>query len=71
MTAILVPHLAEDALRQSAIPAIRRLTLNEDETEVVLQGVVSSYYMKQLAQEAVLPVLGQRKLRNLIAVVKE
>ena len=38
---------------------------------VVINGRVSSYYLKQLAQEAVMPVLGGRELRNRVAVVRE
>jgi hypothetical protein len=57
------------ALRHSRIPALRRLDVEETATTVVLTGTVPSYYLKQLAQEAVMPTLGGRKLHNRVAVV--
>jgi hypothetical protein len=60
---------ATQALRQSPIHALRKLTLEENETAVVIDGHVSSYYLKQLAQETVLPVLDGRELVNRVAVV--
>ena len=59
------------ALRRSAIPALRKLSLEETDAVVVISGRVSSYYLKQLAQEAVMPVLGGRELRNRVAVVRD
>jgi hypothetical protein len=56
-------------LRQSRIPALRRLDARETEQELVLTGSVASYYHKQLAQECVMPVLGPRQLRNHVKVV--
>ena len=58
------------ALRQSPIPALRRLALEESETAVVIQGNVPSYYLKQLAQEAVMPALAGRALLNRVQVVR-
>ena len=51
-------------LQQSRIPALRRLDALETAGELVLTGSVASYYLKQLAQECVMPVLGVRQLRN-------
>jgi hypothetical protein len=59
------------ALRQSPIPAVRKLSLEETDGMVVLLGKVSSYYQKQLAQEALMPVLGGRQLLNRVVVVRE
>jgi len=59
------------ALRHSPIPALRKLSLDESEIAVTIQGNVSSYYLKQLAQETLMPVLGDRELRNRVAVVRE
>lgn len=67
--ASLLPVRAEHALRQSPIPALRRLRLEENEKAVVITGAVSSYYHKQLAQEAVMPFLGQRVLQNRVSVL--
>jgi hypothetical protein len=58
-------------IRQSPIPALRRLSVNEDETTVILQGTVSSYYLKQLAQEMIKPMLAGRQLVNSVAVIVE
>jgi hypothetical protein len=62
------PHSAADAFRDCSLPFLRHLQVTETDLEVVLSGQVGSYYYKQLAQEAVMPALGQRQLRNLIIV---
>jgi hypothetical protein len=59
------------ALRGSALPALRKLSLQETEAVVVINGRVSSYYLKQLAQEAIMPALDGRELQNQVAVVRE
>jgi hypothetical protein len=62
---------ATQALRQSPIPALRQLALEETDLVVVIQGRVSSYYLKQLAQETILPVLQGRQLLNRVLVVRQ
>ncbi len=69
-TLSLLQPQARQALRQSPIPALRRLHVEETDQEVVLLGSVASYYLKQLAQETVMPVLGSRELRNRVLVVR-
>jgi len=59
------------ALRHSPIPALRKLSLEESEIAVTIQGKVSSYYLKQLAQETILPLLDGRALSNRVQVVAE
>jgi hypothetical protein len=59
------------ALRRSPIPALRKLSLEETENAVTIQGRVSSYYLKQLAQETILPLLEGRALHNRVQVVTE
>ncbi len=59
------------ALRHSPIPALRKLSLDESEIAVTIQGKVSSYYLKQLAQETILPLLDGRALSNRVQVVAE
>ena len=59
------------ALLQSPIQALRNLSVEETDSAVVISGRVSSYYLKQLAQETVMPVLDQRALLNRVAVVRE
>jgi len=62
---------AIQVLRQSPILALRHLTLEETETAVIIRGHVPSYYLKQLAQEALRPVLADRQLVNEVHVVRE
>jgi hypothetical protein len=61
---------ATQALRQSPIPALRRLSITESDSRVVISGSVSSFYLKQLAQETVMAVLDQRELVNQVAVAR-
>jgi osmotically-inducible protein OsmY len=56
------------ALRQSSHPVLRTLAVEETESTVVLSGRVTSYYLKQLAQETVMPVSGTRTLVNRVLV---
>lgn len=60
----------ELALNQSGVPALRLVTVVEQEDVVILMGRLPSYYLKQLAQEAVIPHLGQRVLDNRITVIQ-
>jgi hypothetical protein len=59
------------ALRQSPIPALRKLMIEETDDAVVICGHVNSYYLKQLAQEALMPHLGGRALLNRVRVVSD
>lgn len=70
-TSILEQSRAATALRHSPIPALRKLSLDETAAAVVISGNVPSYYMKQLAQEAVIPLLAGRELHNRVAVVRQ
>lgn len=70
LTPPLSPSRATLALRLSPIPALRRLSLEEDDAVVVIEGNVASYYLKQLAQETVMPLLAGRTLQNRVAVVR-
>jgi hypothetical protein len=66
-----IPHLtANQVLRVNPIPALRKLQVEESEFEVVIDGAVTSYYLKQLAQEALMPILGERELVNRVTVVR-
>jgi hypothetical protein len=58
-------------ISQSPIPALRRLSVNESDSTVVLQGTVGSYYLKQLAQELVKPLLDGKQLINSVAVSRK
>ena len=57
-----------DVLAISPLPHLRRLVVTMSESEVVITGQVPSYYLKQLAQEAVRSTLGGRRLRNRVVV---
>jgi hypothetical protein len=58
------------ALRSSPIPAIRHLNVEESPNEITIRGEVRSYYLKQLAQETLMPVLNHRELHNYVLVVR-
>ena len=58
------------ALKCSPLPALRKLAVQETETMIVINGSVSSYYLKQLAQETVMPILAGRRLQNNVTVVR-
>lgn len=60
--------LLTEALSHAGVPALRLVTIVEEEDMVILTGRLPSYYLKQLAQEAVIPHLGQRLLANRITV---
>lgn len=66
----LAPPSADQVLQRSPIPALRNLRVDETDGAVILFGFVSSYYLKQLAQETLMPVLGMRELRNQVQVIK-
>lgn len=70
-TSTLEQSLLALALRRSPIPALRKLTLTEDESSITICGQVTSYYLKQLAQETILPLLDGRRLFNRVHVVTE
>jgi hypothetical protein len=69
-TPLLAPSRTAAALRHSPIPALRRLVVEETENTVMIVGSVPSYYLKQLAQETLMPVLEGRELLNRVAVVR-
>ena len=59
-----------EAMRGSPIPALRLVRVEETTTTVVLSGRVGSYYLKQLAQETVLPLCRERQVVNRVEVVR-
>ena len=60
----------EEALNCSGVPALKLVAVLQVENRVILSGRLPSYYLKQLAQEAVIPHLGQRVLENRITVIQ-
>ncbi len=57
-----------DALTSSPLGQLRLLRVIENETEVVIIGLVSSYYLKQMAQETIRNAVGERTLVNQVEV---
>ena len=61
--------VAERALRSGPYPALKNLSCDYRGGVLVLRGCLPSYYLKQIAQEAVAQVAGVRGVRNEIEVV--
>ncbi len=57
-------------LRDSPIMALRCLSLEESDTAVIINGDLPTYYLKQLAQETLRPVLAGRLLVNQVRVIR-
>ena len=67
-TLLLSPPAASKAILSASNPELRRLVVRESEEEVVLCGQVSSFYLKQLAQEAVRAAANGRPIVNRVEV---
>lgn len=65
------PTEPANALTTSPLGQLRRLVVTADDTQVVITGRVSSYYLKQMAQETVRHALGERTLLNRVEVCPE
>ncbi len=63
-----VLHRVESVLAKSHVQALRNLTVSRVGDSILIQGLVSSYYHKQLAQEAVRPIVEGVPLINSIKV---
>jgi len=60
---------ASHALKKSSHPALRKLNVEGTRESLIISGQVTSYYLKQLAQETIMPVRGELSLVNRVAVV--
>ncbi len=60
----------ESALCATGHGALRNVAVSVNGGIVILGGRVSSYYLKQVAQEAVLAVAGSHQIRNSVDVVR-
>jgi hypothetical protein len=71
MTTLLEPPPARAAalLRDNPVNDLRRLEVIETDSDVTITGIVTSYYLKQMAQETVRPALAGRRLRNKVIVL--
>ena len=68
-TAVLsAPLMLDDVLTCSPMPELRRLMVTFNDDEVIITGRVSTYYLKQLAQESLRCAVGHRKLINRVVV---
>lgn len=68
-TAVLIaPPTPEAVLSASSMPELRRLAVVSTDESVILSGRVSSYYMKQMAQECVRGVTAGRRVVNRVEV---
>lgn len=67
MPTLMLPTAAT-ALRSASNPELRRLEVHETDDEVRVIGQVSSFYLKQLAQEAVRPAANGRPIVNRVEV---
>jgi hypothetical protein len=68
-TTLPVRSHALQALQRSGHPALRQLHVEETDTTLLIKGSVSSYFLKQMAQEALKPIQGARRLVNQVEVV--
>lgn len=58
-----------DAIDQSPFLRNRNLRFETCEGRVILLGTVGSYYQKQMAQEALRGVVGERQIENQLEVM--
>ena len=68
-TTVHQPTAASDLLRENPVSDLRRIDVTESDHEIVLSGIVTSYYLKQMAQETVRPALAGRRLQNRLLVL--
>ena len=62
---------ASAVLAKSSVPELRNLRVDEESNELQLRGRVRSFYHKQLAQEAILPLAGNLQVVNHVDVQKK
>ena len=61
--------LAQTALAGGPIAALRELRVEQVGNSLLLSGMVTSFYQKQLAQEQVRLVVGDAEIVNSIVVI--
>ena len=67
-TLMLTSPTAATAMKSASSPELRRLVVRETDDEVQVTGQVSSFYLKQLAQEAVRSAANGRPIVNRVEV---
>lgn len=65
------PVRAGEALLRSSNPELRRLAVKETDETVEITGVVSCFYLKQLAGESVRPAAAGRRISNRVLVCRD
>ena len=63
-----VESRAKAALLTSPVPAVRTLCVERHGRTLTLSGRVTSFYLKQLAQEAILEIAGELQVVNSVDV---
>jgi hypothetical protein len=63
--------VAQHALASSSVYALRELTVEPHKDGLLISGAVSSFYLKQLAQDVVLAAAGAVELMNSVRVTDE
>jgi hypothetical protein len=63
-----LPARARQALASSPVFGLRELSIDQRDGALLIDGVVSSYYHKQLAQELVLAIAGDSPVVNAVQV---
>lgn len=63
--------VAQHALASSGVFALRELTVEPHDEGLLITGAVSSFYLKQLAQEVVLAAAGAVDLVNSVRVTDD
>lgn len=61
-------RILHDALAKAGSAELRRIRVRIEGSDVLLVGQVSSYYLKQLAQEAMRRFIGKMQICNCISV---
>jgi hypothetical protein len=64
----MAPTNLQELLRKSAVTEIRSLELERSGNQIVLRGVVCSFYYKQLAQELVRNAAEGLEIENQVSV---
>jgi hypothetical protein len=65
------PTRAGEALLRSSNPELRRLSVKETAETVEITGVVSCFYLKQLAGESIRAAAAGRRISNRVLVCRD
>jgi osmotically-inducible protein OsmY len=68
-TTVNVAERAESELRRNAYVALKNISCEYRDGVLILNGCLPTYYLKQVAQEAIARVDGVQRVENRIAVL--